>query len=385
MEKLKFIPITLLILVLTAGVILHNQQKSRVLIVYSYDKNLDWVKQVDRGIVQYLAKNPSGVTIRRHYMEVNKYKNCDYYRIAANDVKLTIQDWQPQVVVIVDDLGQALVGANYLHFKPDAKSADLYDNIAKSLATGICPNNGKAFFNLQNLNLATPPTLIFAGVNGDVEQYGYRLADNVTGIFEHKNLLAMKETINDIYEATPKGNKPPTSIQLLGDDSATSRSEHDLFNKFKWATLIWKEPKYAKNFKEWQDIVTESNKNGSMLLVFNYREIREEEGGKSFVPTTKLIQWTEEQAKYPVLGASTAFLDDGGMLTIAVPGYEQGEISMELATKIIGGVAPSQLPYREPKQFSIGMNKKLVEKRSLELPLMYEAFSRESNNFKGTQ
>ncbi len=381
MEKLKYIPITLLIIALIVAVTLHNQQKPRVLIVYSYDKNLDWVKQIDRGIVQYLTKNPQGLTIRRHYMEVNKYKDCNYYRIAANDVNLVIQDWQPQVVVIVDDLGQALVGANYLHFKPDAKAADLYDKIAQNLAKGLCPSKDKEFFNLQNVSATHSLKLIFAGVNGDVASYGYYLADNVTGIFEHKNLAAMKETVNALYQASSKDNRP-TSIQLLSDTSATARSEHDFFNKYDWSPFVWQEPKYAKTFQEWQDAVTEANKNGSMLLVLNYREVKQKEELVAFVPTTKLIQWTEEQAKYPLLGASTAFMDDGGMLMLAVPGYEQGEAIAELATKIIGGVSMAELPYREPSQFSVGLNKPILEKRKLKLPLIYEAFSRESNNFK---
>ena len=68
------------------------------------------------------------------------------------------------------------------------------------------------------------------------------------------------------------------------------------------------------------------------------------------------------------------------MLTLAVPGYEQGQVTLKMALQVLAGTSVADIKPVEAKQFVVGMNKSLVIKRGLDLPLVYEAFSRESNN-----
>ena len=114
--------------------------------------------------------------------------------------------------------------------------------------------------------------------------------------------------------------------------------------------------------------------------VANYTQIKESVTDATSMPTAKLISWTEQTAQYPVLGAATNFITDGGMLTLAVPGYEQGQVTIQMALEVLKGTPVSNIKPVEAKQFVVGMNKSLVIKRGLALPLVYEAFSRESNN-----
>ena len=207
----------------------HNQTKERVLILHSYNTDFPWVPQVNGGIQQYLKSNPSNVVVRYQYMDLRNHPNCAFYRSAANDARLIIQDWQPQVIIIVDDLGQSLVGVDYLHFKSGVDTNALYDSFATVNSNAGCKDKpqDKDYFGLGNISLSYQPKIIFAGVNGDVKPYGYYEADNVTGIFEHKNPEAIRQAIVDLYNAIP-GDKP-TSIQVLSDNSGSANSEKDFF------------------------------------------------------------------------------------------------------------------------------------------------------------
>jgi len=219
-----------------------------------------------------------------------------------------------------------------------------------------------------------------------VEPYGYYQADNVKGIFEHKNPDAIRQTILDIYNAIP-GTDKPTSVQILSDNSGTAISEKNFFENILQekgldVPLEWKPVVYADTFEQWKQFINDANQNGSILLIANYGQIKENAGDAKPMSTAKLIAQTEQIAKYPVLGAATNFINDGGMLTLAVPGYEQGQITIQMALQVLSGTPVSKINSVEAKQFIVGMNKSLVIKRGLDLPLIYEAFSRESNNLK---
>ena len=397
MNKIKFVLVTVLVVAFAGLVTSHNQTKSRILIIHSYNLDFPWVPQVNGGIQQYLANNPSDIVIRYQYMDLKNHPSCDFFRSAANDARLLIQDWQPQVIIIVDDLGQSLVGVNYLHFKPGADTSKLYDSFAKIDSNGGCAKNpeDKNYFGLGHISLGYQPTIIFAGVNGDVDRYGYNQADNVTGIFEHKNPAAIRQAVADLYRAMPVGHKP-TSIQVLSDNSSSANSETDFFEKKLPADLgiplAWMPVAVANTFDEWKQYVDTANKSGSMLLTANYSRIFEKAGDTQPMATGKLISWTEQNSQYPVLGAATNFITDGGAVTLAVPGYQQGQEAIRMALKVLSLNTPIPLPVSDPElqpvddsrlQFVVGMNANLLSQQGINLPLIYEAFSRESNNFVG--
>ncbi len=406
MNKTRTILVTITLIVIFGIVAYHNQTKPRVLVIHSYNTDFTWVNDVNGGIKQYMAKaggDASRVIVRYHYMDLRNHKTCDFYRSALNDAKLVIQDFKPQVIIIVDDIGQDLVGSQYLDFKPGFNFEKLYDSIAKRTADRDCPKRfataaeAREFFNIGHISMNPNPTIIFAGVNGDVDNYGYYDANNVAGIFERKNFTAIYQTIEDIYRASPEDHKP-VSIQILSDNSSTALAELPLFESLRDVTftnvpLKWNPIQIAKTPDEWKQYVAEANQSQSMLLVANYGAMKSQQAD--------IIGWTEKEAAYPMLGAATDFINDGGMLTFAVPGYEQGEVSITLAIKVLNGASISSLisscradkmlngallaeprPFCSAKQFLVGMNQSLVDKRKLSLPLIYQSFSRQSGNYR---
>lgn len=114
-----------------------------------------------------------------------------------------------------------------------------------------------------------------------------------------------------------------------------------------------------------------------MLLTANYQNLQDARG--RLVPPQDVIAWTEEHSRYPVLGAGTNYVADGGLMTVAISGSEQGEVVMRMALHYL---ATGQMqPTRTAQQFLVGMNPALVRKRGLQLPAVYEAFARELGRF----
>lgn len=391
MNKVKLILITILVIALAGLTTRYNQTKKRILVIHSYNTDFPWVLQINGGIDQYLEENPADVVVRYHYMNLRNHPTCVFYRSAANDARLVIQNWQPDVIIVVDDIGQSLVSVNYLHYndellaKDNVTTSELYKQFANQAAKGgkcdeDSSKNNPTYFGIGHIELTNQPVVIFAGVNGkDDKKYGYVYATNVTGIFENKNANAIIQTIADIYRAAP--NKP-TSIQVLSDNSAVAASEKDFFevdlpSKNLSVPLEWKPVAYAETLDEWKQIITMANNNGSMLLIANYGQIKESlDVDAAVVKTSDLIAMTEETAEYPVLGAATNFINDGGLLTLAIPGYEQGEVSIIKALEFLKGEPLSELA--DAEQFIVGMKKSALVDNNLDLPLIYESLSRQS-------
>jgi len=376
----------ILVLLATAAVVVlqHNSDQRKILVVHSYNKDLAWVNDINEGISRSLASaDVRNLNVRTHYMDLKNHPNCNFYQNAAADVRFTISDWQPEVVVLVDDLAQALVGFNQLQTEADFDRSAQAESIAEWLASGRCENPGVDYFGLQREASLTTPTIIFAGVNGTVTQYGYDAASNVAGIYEHKNYKALIETLQTLSNAS---ELDVAAIQMVNDHSATGIEENRGYLLQDWSPFNAKAPLAVSSFEQWQQAVLQANADNTMLLIANYQNLTEgdcpeptaNEACKAVSPK-EVISWTERNALLPVLGANTNFVADGGLMTVAISGTEQGQVAMDLALDALSGTLSPD--YLEAKQFIIGMNQSLVRKRQLDLPGIYEAFSREIGQF----
>lgn len=370
----KYVVIALLLLVVARLVMSQNNEQTKILVVHSYNVDLAWVNDIDGGIRRVLEDASIKINARTHYMNLRNHPDCNFYKNAAADVRFTIDDWQPDAVILVDDLAQALVGFNQLQLRPDADRGAVATDLNSWLAGDNCETPELSFFHLNDPASGDLPEIIFAGVNGGVERYGYDFAGNVSGIFERKNYDALIQTLQSLGDAH---QGQVDGIMMLNDASPTGQTESANYLLHDWAPFRAAPPVNAQTLPLWQEAVAEANANNLMLLISNYQNVRGENG--QLVSPDFLIAWTEANATLPVLGMNTRFVADGGMMTVAIAGSEQGSVAMELAIASLSGEAVRA--QRDAKQFLIGMNQSLVRKRDLELPAIYEAFSREIGTF----
>jgi ABC-type uncharacterized transport system substrate-binding protein len=92
--------------------------------------------------------------------------------------------------------------------------------------------------------------------------------------------------------------------------------------------------------------------------------------------------WTEAHAPMPVIGINVFNAEDGAMLAVGVSPFEQGEVAAEMALTLLRtGQAASEMPVRTSRQYVIAMRQSALFRRQLEVPRIFEAFARATNNF----
>ncbi|MBF0467755.1 MAG: hypothetical protein HQK61_02555 [Desulfamplus sp.] len=342
---LIFLKVAIVILV-GSFILVQKAQKPRILIMHSYHTDYPWVIQIDEGI-RRIFEGHRDITLRHYYMDLKNHTSDDFKRTAASTAHLTIKNWKPDLLVISDDVGQALVGSKYLN-DPAIK-------------------------------------VVFCGVNGDASVYGYDKADNTTGILERKPLSAIRETLMMIAQARgfrpddPGAKKP--KVVFVCDESASVTAELPGLDTFDWQPLEWLEPVRADNFEQWKKAIKEVNEYADLVLVSDYREFRLPTGEKEPVSPSEIMAWTEANSKIPILGMSLINVSDGGMISVFTSGYEQGEVAGRMALDIVRGEDPRNIEITRTKQFLIAVRKSAMENRKLPIPDIYEAFARATENF----
>ncbi|MBF0099327.1 MAG: hypothetical protein HQK77_00315 [Desulfobacterales bacterium] len=338
--KLVFI-VALLVLI-----IVHKTNKPRLFVLHSYHTDYSWVIQMNEGIRRALVKHPD-IIIRHHYMDLKNHTDASFKRMAETIAHRTIATWQPNVIIIADDIAQKLVGSKYVNH----------------------------------------PTIsvVFCAVNGGVDAYGYTGAKNVTGMYERKPLNALRETAKMIAEARgfnfndPNAKKP--KVVFVCDTSESVTKELPGMQSFNWSPFEFMTPIRADNFSQWQQCIKDVNQYADIILVSDYREFRLPSGEKEVIKPSAIMNWTEKNSKIPILGMSLINVEDGGMLSVYTSGYEQGEVSGSMAVSIIKGKKGSDIPHESTEQFLVSVRESTMEQRNLPIPAIYEAFARAMNTY----
>ena len=333
------------VLLILGLVLAHKMQTPRILIVHSYLDDYDWTQEINIGLDRVFEKHP-GVIVRYHYMNLKNQTEERYRETSSTTVHRLIRKWKPDTLILFDDWAQKLIGVKYIN-SPDMN-------------------------------------IVFAGVNAEIEKYGYEKANNVTGILERKPLDAIKETALMILNAQKKDpyGSTPCNLVFIGDKSFGITNQIPYFSNYDWSPLEWLTPVQVDTFAEWKQAVKEAEEHADMIMLANYQQVRIEEGSKKFVrPVSIVMTWTEENSTIPVIGSGSGQVAEGGMITVPVSGYEQGEVAATMAIDIAAGKSPSEIPVVRNRQFLISLRKSAMEKRELPIPTIYEAFARATEKY----
>lgn len=387
MNTIKVTIITILVALLFGTAVYLGQSQKRVLVIHSFSANSVWVKQINHGVETYLKNNlrfADEVSVEYYYMDMESptRQKCEAYLTEMRNAEKIVEDREPDIVVISDDIAQRLIGIRLAAFQSSTKN-DLKRNADWLIKNGNCSNNQaikeSVVFEMHSLPPVRQPEIIFLGIDNGAEEYGYQNASNVMGIFEHKYMASVSETLQDLYRAIPEtseANGKPVSVIVLSyksgmTDDERSRIKSDLFSLSFNVPLKWGELTEVSSLDEWKKAVLQANKDQAMIFIVGQAD-------------ESAIKWTEACARYPALGSSISFIADGGILTSTVSGKEQGEVAMDFARqRLDGGNSRVKIEWREPRQFTVGMNKALFDSRGLlGFPLIYESFSRESDNYQ---
>lgn len=311
----------------------------RILVLHSYNGDYAWTRDVDAGIKKVLEKEHT-ISMRWYYMDTKNHPEKQYKEKIAAVSKRFIEQFKPNVIIAVAGDAQEYV-AKYYNNHPSIK-------------------------------------IVFAGINGSREQYGYDKANNVTGILERIPIKGLVDALQIL-----RGTKKEIKIVHIGDRSEPLKHDDYSFHNYKgWQNIKLQPSLLVSTFDEWKSAIAESSKTADYIIITNYRKIYKDKNTAEKVNPKEIMQWTMANATVPIIGLNLFVFEDGASLAIATSPYEEGEVAATFALKIIKeGVLP---PYTKTKQFIVGLDEAstLPGKYFVGLPKIYAAYALYLGSFR---
>ena len=311
----------------------------RILVLHSYDAEYTWTRDINTGL-QRVFDPLLRYRVHWYYMDVKNHPYEEFKRKAKANALTAIRQFNPDLIIAVDDDAQEVV------------------RVA-----------------LKEKRLP----IVHAGINGDIDAYGYDKMANTTGILERKPVADLRDALAAARKA---GHQLGTRLWHLGDGSATVETDARQIEALDWAPFDLKGSTMVDTFDDWKAVVGLAQEKADILFVSNYHSVFKDVSKTEIVPPEEVMSWTEKNSKIPVVGIGGFFVEQGGMLAIAASGFEQGETAAHMALRILGeGVEPGSIPVVEPRQFLVYMRRAVLEKRQVSVPAVYESFARATNGY----
>lgn len=268
----------------------------KILVVHSYYTDYEWVNAVNRGIRMVIS--PSMGELEFYYMDTKRRADEAWKQQKGREVLDLIEQWQPTVVITVDDNAQAYVG----RFLVGKES----------------------------------PAVVFCGVNAEPEVYAYP-ASNVTGVLER---LHFSQSVALLKEIMPSVQK----IAVMSDDCVTSKGAFKHIRSQPSEGVDVVDMRLIKTFADWQSAVKHFSNTVDAIAVYTYHTLQGDGDDLQSVSGREVMNWTIEHSDIPVLGFLTFTIDDGSLCGVLESATEQGQLSAQLAKQILDGTAISELP-----------------------------------------
>lgn len=315
-----------------------NINKPRIMVLHSYNLDFSWVPDINIGLDRILEKYP--YKIRWHYMDTKRHPDKAFSEKAGANARKEIDRWKPDILIAVDDNAQEYVGKYYI--------------------------------NDPNISI------VFTGVNKTEADYGYDKAENATGMLERINYQTAKDIL---LQVLPPGKR---RIVHISDSSSTSEGIHDEIASFDWTPLQFTNSVQCKTFAEWQEAIRDAEDRADFILYTHYHTIQESADSPKTMEPKQVIEWTMANSTLPGVSFWGFYVEDGGMMAVALSPYEQGEVAARMAVDIIEKkTVPKDIPVETSRLFVMYMRESMIRKKmgELNLPLVYEAFARATNNY----
>jgi len=340
-RKIKPLLIWTFLVLTLAGMAWFKLTQPRILVLHSYATDYSWPRDIDVGLKRELDAK-LGYRVLWHYMDTKNHPDKEFKRKSGAMARRAIDAFKPNLIIAIDDDAQAYAA---MDFAGDPHVA-----------------------------------IVFAGINGSVEPYGYHKAGNVTGIYERKPMQDLRRALLEMRRAN--GSELGRRIMQIGDRSDSVRIDMQEIGAFDWAPFHISNSPQVDTFEEWKRMVMASKEKADLILLSNYHNIFENAAKKKLVPPAEVMEWTEENSPLPVVGIGGFMVEEGGMFAVAASGFEQGAVAARMAIQVIEhGMAPKSIPHAMQRQFLVYMRRQLLDKRGITLPPLYEAFARASNNY----
>jgi len=315
-----------------------NVWKPRILILHTFSASLRQVRDTDAGLKQPLAANRLPLSLRWYYLNAEQALPDATGHPAAAGVRRVIDDFNPTLIVAVDD------GANTL------------------LSHAPRLWRGRRLF--------------FVGINRPPAAFGYSSSAGVTGIRDAAPLHGLA----DLFEAIrPAGG---LRLAVLGPNTFLGQDLEQGLLAHPWGPQRLVFSQRAVTWSQWQQAVRRANQQADVLLVTSIYGVRRTPGGE-LVPPAELVRWTEAESRRVLpVGLMVDYVPLGGGLAVMPSARYVGAMAMETVLRWLGPSLAGAMPtVHLADHFDIGLREASLRRRGLHLPLVYREAARLSGQW----
>ncbi|WP_372365671.1 ABC transporter substrate binding protein [Candidatus Uabimicrobium sp. HlEnr_7] len=308
----------------------HSSTK-RVLLLFSYESDLIWDKQIKQAIMKsfeaHFVNVKKHLQIEEFYMNTKKLSSPQQIEQQAQKAIIKINEYKPHLIIAADD----------------------------NASSKVIPH----FFN-------SDIQFVFCGVNNNPKKYNFP-QKNVTGITEQ---LLLEQTFKMLPYFLPKAK----SYALILEDSVSANIVFKNINK-NFSTYNKKATLKSSSFKEWKKFLKQQESQIDFFLVPIYLNLKDEKGNP--VPPKSVMNWILDNIKKPPIGALGFNIEDGALLGVVDTGAKQGKTATTYAIKILTeSITAGTLPIKGIGKGELYINTTTAKHYDIKIPSWVYQFAK---------
>lgn len=316
-----------------------------LLILHSYDTNYEWTVNEDRGIDRAFAETVgenSRWDVRRIYLSGKRY-----------------QEEPGKMQAILQHARQEIAG-----LKPDA--AVIMDDLAF-----IC-----FYKSLREMEIP----ISFGGINGYVEDYGYREGDlNVTGALEHKNyaaitrvIHAVKPTIEEVAFVGDLSRTTDGMIKSIKRGLKMGRYDNANFSKFSFLT--------TGSYSALKKYLLSVDPDNTAVVFISQYTLKDKSG--NMVSREEVDRWIRLHTRLVDAGITSPEVNYRRLISWVSSAEDIGYYcTKQLLEAVIAGKELSSLPIRKFLPIRVVLNKARAEDLGIQFPYDLLAYVLNTSRF----
>lgn len=309
----------------------YNMSRPRIMVLHSYDPDVDVVRDFNSGVDQAIA-GKTDLVVNFYYMNVLS-KKAIYQKVeSGKEARKAVETAKPDILIAVGDEAQEFAAKFYIgHSKP---------------------------------------RVVFAGVRGDIKAFGYEPGLNVAGVVEFKNFDEMNTLLVKIIK---QKKESPIKIGHIGDQSTiVDLLEKDLFEQ-KWGGVKLIDSVKVSDFDNFKKAFKLLSQSCDVILLSNCRGLNSAESKDSFVPSKEVLEWATSETQKPIFSTFGYVISEGGDAAITSSFHEQGRLAVLSAFKMLEDT--TVWPVEKSHILSAFINKKRVHHTQVNVPIIYESLA----------
>ena len=339
--KLKNISLMLLVFIYGLSINTFAEEKKRVFVLASYEKDHVCGGPQESGIIHGLIKQGwftgLNLDVEYYYMDTKrKYNSADAIKFQAEIAIARIEVYKPQVIITIDDNAFREVGLRF------ARSGDV--------------------------------SVVFSGLNKQPEHYNklnlfmnsrFLPGFNITGVYEK---LYVRRSLEVIQRSI--GNTEGAKVIGITDYSPTGNAiteQFDIELKNKISNINWK-VKRVKHWHEYQALIKAINQDKQVIAIYPVALTLKASDNKVYT-SLEIFEWTIKNSRKPEMALNYHFSKVGLFGGAAVDFRSMGFLAGKKAGKILNGKKAGMLSIDDAPDYAIVFNLKRAKNLGIKIPI----------------